>query len=342
MGYQLRSDHRHWRDQASTPLLEKFLEESNIEGHTILELLTPPESSDSFLHGSAKKVDRWSRAAGSNLQARCWPDKNQYDGVTLRLPKSKKELEMFSHLAFSRLHAGCPLWIYGANDEGIKSAENILKPLADSITTVAYGSKCRVLEAKPLQEFNYKGELADWETLTPVHLAGRQRDWISYPGVFAQGCVDRGTQVLIDSLPSIPASTKVLDFGCGSGLVGGEIGLQEKLVLIDFLDIDVLALEAVKKNIPEATIIASDGYRALGNQRYDLIVSNPPYHKGKGWSEDVVKVMIEGGARYLNLGGKLIFVVQRRLKMEGLLSSHFRAAEVLADTDIYRVWCASL
>jgi 16S rRNA G1207 methylase RsmC len=52
--------------------------------------------------------------------------------------------------------------------------------------------------------------------------------------------------------------------------------------------------------------------------------------------------MIEGGARHLNLGGKLIFVVQRRLKMEGLLSSHFRAVEVLADSDIYRVWCANL
>ena len=69
------------------------------------------------------------------------------------------------------------------------------------------------------------------------------------------------------------------------------------LVLIDFLDIDVLALEAVKKNIPEAAIIASDAYRALGDQRYDLIVRNTPYHKGKDWSEDVVKVMIEGSAR---------------------------------------------
>ena len=87
------------------------------------------------------------------------------------------------------------------------------------------------------------------------------------------------------------------------------------MVLIDFLDIDVLALEAVKKNIPEATIIASDGYRALGDRRYDLIVSNPPYHKGKDWSEDVIKIMIEGGTQHLNLGGKLIFVAQRRLKV---------------------------
>ena len=338
----MRSDRRYWRDQASATLLEKFLEESNIEGHTILELLTSPESSDSFPYGSPKKVDRWSRATRSNQEVRHWPEKNQYDVVTLRLPKSKKELEMFSHLAFSRLNAGGPLWIYGANDEGIKSAENILRPLADSVTTVAYGSKCRVLEAKALQKFNYRGELADWETLTSIHLAGKKRDWVSYPGVFAQGCVDKGTQVLIDSLPSIPASTKVLDFGCGSGLVGGEIGLQDKLVLIDFLDIDVLALEAVKKNIPEATIIASDGYRALGDRRYDLIVSNPPYHKGKDWSEDVIKIMIEGGTQHLNLGGKLIFVVQRRLKMEGLLSAHFETVEVLADSDIYRVWCANL
>ena len=114
------------------------------------------------------------------------------------------------------------------------------------------------------------------------------------------------------------------------------------MVLIDYLDIDVLALEAVKKNIPEATIIASDGYRALGDRRYDLIVSNPPYHNGKDWSEDVIKIMIEGGTQHLNLGGKLIFVVQRRLKMEGLLSAHFETVEVLADSDIYRVWCANL
>ena len=46
--------------------------------------------------------------------------------------------------------------------------------------------------------------------------------------------------------------------------------------------------------------------------------------------------MIEGGTQHLNLGGKLIFVVQRRLKMEGLLSAHFETVEVLADSDIYR------
>jgi len=329
------------RDHASASLLREFLKESKIEGR-ILELLASPAASENFPSGSLSKIDRWSRIVGSGQEPWFWPARNRYEAATLRLPRSKKELEMLTHLALSCLYVGCPLWIYGANDEGIKSVEMSLKSLAQSVTTVAYGKKCRVVEVRGLREFSYRGELDDWKNQISLDLIGIRRDWVSYPGVFAKGCLDPGTEVLIDSLPLIPRNTQVLDFGCGSGLVGGAILLKDNSVSVDFLDIDRLALEAVKKNMPGAKIIASDGYSELRDRRYDLIVSNPPYHKGRNWSDALIKVMVEGGVQHLNPEGRLIFVVQRRLKIERLLVPYYKTIEVLADRDLYRVWSANL
>ncbi|MBH16020.1 MAG: hypothetical protein CME30_01895 [Gemmatimonadetes bacterium] len=331
----------NWRDHASIALLRKFLTTREIEGR-ILCVLSSTAILEGVLPSPPEQIYGWARTAGDGSKPWLWPQKDHYDAAILRLPKAKRDLEMCSHLAFSSLQAGCPLWVYGANDEGIRSAEKSLSLLTESVTTAAYGGRCRVLEAITSSGANFKGELSDWESWIKVDLPSLKRDWVSYPGVFADGRVDAGTEVLINALPKIPKNSKALDFGCGSGLVGGAISLKEKSVRVDFLDVDLLALEAVKKNIPGAKVIASDGYSKLDGSQYDLIVSNPPYHQGKSWSEDFIRAMVVNGVSHLNADGKLVFVVQRRLQLEGLLSSCFNTVEVLADRGVYRVWSATL
>ena len=337
----MTNKYNNWRDQASVALLQKFFEERGIEGK-ILGMLTPREVLEGSDWLTNSQIDLWNRTVGSNGDKWFWPENDCYDAVILRLPRSKNELAMCSHVALSSLRPGCPLWVYGSNDEGIKSSESVLSPLSKSVSTVSYGSKCRIVEAKASGKLVYKGELSDWKYLTKIHLPGFERDWVSYPGVFAAGRVDPGTEVLIKSLPSIPENSMVLDFACGTGLIGGVVDLQVKSGCVEFLDVDLIALEAVRQNIPGARVIPSDGFSKLGDKRYDMIVSNPPYHRGKAWSEDFVKGMLAGASAHLNQNGTLIFVVQRRLQIEGLISTYFRKMKVLSDQDSYRVWSAEL
>ncbi len=337
----LTGKHRDWRDRASFSLLQKFFKKRKIEGR-ILGMLDSGEGFQGSIWSASNQTDVWNRTVGSKDHQWFWPEKDSYDAAILRLPQSKRELEMCVHIAFSSLRAECPLWVYGSNDEGIKSSEKVLWPLAKTVTTVAYGGRCRVLQAMAPSEFSYKDELSDWKNVTRIDLPGFKRDWVSYPGVFADGKLDSGTEVLIKALPSIPEDNRVLDFACGTGLVGGVVDLQLKPGSVDFLDIDLIALVAVQQNIPGARVIPSDGFSRLEEERYDMIVSNPPYHRGKTWSEDFIMAMVAGAAAHLNQDGTLVFVAQRRLQIERLISSHFRKIKILSDQDSYRVWSATL
>ncbi|WP_304526641.1 50S ribosomal protein L3 N(5)-glutamine methyltransferase [Halomonas sp. I5-271120] len=76
---------------------------------------------------------------------------------------------------------------------------------------------------------------------------------------------------------------RVLDLCCGSGCIGIATALHLPTAEVDLADISADALEVAKANITRHDVgarvraVASDVFDSLGGQRYDLIVSNPPY-----------------------------------------------------------------
>ena len=113
---------------------------------------------------------------------------------------------------------------------------------------------------------------------------------------------------------------------------------MESTVRVDFLDVDMVALKAAWENVAGARLIPSDGFDALADERYDLIVSNPPYHEGKAQTGRVVERLVRGAPDHLANGGSLVLVTQRRLPLAALLESTFKTVEVLLDSGPHRVW----
>ena len=64
-------------------------------------------------------ADRWTRWSVGQHIGSPWPDGPQVDGAILRLPKSKSELEFALQAITTRLKPEHPLWVIGANDEGL-------------------------------------------------------------------------------------------------------------------------------------------------------------------------------------------------------------------------------
>ena len=85
---------------------------------------------------------------------------------------------------------------------------------------------------------------------------------------------------------------KVIDLGCGSGVIGITLNKKNNNLDVTCLDISMDALEVCKKNADElqsnVKIICGDMLDSI-NEKYDVIVSNPPYIKTDEEVEDIVK-----------------------------------------------------
>ena len=80
-----------------------------------------------------------------------------------------------------------------------------------------------------------------------------------------------------------PAPRRILDLCCGGGCIGLAAAHYFPQVEVDLLDLDPDALALARENrdqlalFDRVNIIQSDLFSALGDIRYDLIISNPPY-----------------------------------------------------------------
>lgn len=84
---------------------------------------------------------------------------------------------------------------------------------------------------------------------------------------------------------------KVLDLCCGSGAIG--IAIKSKINSdVTMSDISKNAIDVAKKNIKknnlDISIIESDLFQNI-NEKYDCIISNPPYIKNDEEIEEIVK-----------------------------------------------------
>jgi 16S rRNA (guanine1207-N2)-methyltransferase len=157
------------------------------------------------------------------------------------------------------------------------------------------------------------------------------------PRVFSHRSVDRGTLAML-SVAEIRPDDKVLDLGCGYGVVGI---VAAKLIgpsRITMVDIDEEAVELASLNchlngVAGVRVIRSDAFSAVDDTDYTLILSNPPYH------EDfrVPKTFIEKGFNRLAVGGRMCMVTKRRTWYKNKMVTIFGGVRIV-EVDGYYVF----
>lgn len=277
----------------------------------------------------------WSRWSEKTRLGEAYPPEGSYEAATLRLPKSRKSFEMASHFLARSLSSDGALYIYGANDEGIRSAHKKLALIYEHIETIATRRKCRVLRASDPIISELRTQLDDWAEIQTIEIKGVKQSWVSYPGLFAKGKLDEATAMLLEEL-SIKGT--VLDFACGTGVSTKGL-VQCGADKVDALDADALAVLATRHNVPEANVYLGDGWQAVKERGlWDTIVSNPPIHKGFGEDYEVLRSLIHHAPRRTR---RLIIVVQRQIPVKKYLEKSFRKVNILRENSRFRVWEAS-
>ena len=132
------------------------------------------------------------------------------------------------------------------------------------------------------------------------------------PGLFSPSAPDRGTMAML-SVSELEPGKRVLDLGCGWGMVGvlaAKICGPENVAMCD---IDPAAVHTAEKNAlangaEGVRLYVSDGLSGVDETGFDCILSNPPYQS----DFSVAKSFIEKGFNRLKIGGKFFMVTKRR------------------------------
>ncbi len=153
--------------------------------------------------------------------------------------------------------------------------------------------------------------------------------------LFSPNDIDKGTVTMLSKIEFKPGQ-KILDLGCGYGVIGIYAAHFSGAENVTMIDINPIAVEFAKKNaiynnLDVINIFQSDGLHNVSQQDFDLILSNPPYHA----DFHVPKSFIEDGFRHLKYGGSMVMVTKRYKWYHNKLTSVFGGVKVIEENSYY-------
>jgi 16S rRNA (guanine1207-N2)-methyltransferase len=261
--------------------------------------------------------------------------------VLILPPRQRDEARALYARAVTRTAPGGRVLACVRNDEGAKSGEADLAKLAGSLGHLSK-NKCRAFWTQPLQGAADPSLLAEWLQLdAPRPVAGGR--FVSRPGVFAWDRIDAASALLASQLPG-DLRGAVADLGAGYGYLSSELLARcPRIESVDLYEAERRALDLARVNLASQAERVALGFHwhdvTSGlHARYDVIVSNPPFHaQGREGRPDIGRAFIAAAAQALVPGGRLWLVANRHLPYEAVLDASFGRVRTVAQQAGFKV-----
>jgi 16S rRNA (guanine1207-N2)-methyltransferase len=251
----------------------------------------------------------------------------RFDVALLPIPKGRAFTGLLLGAAYRALKPGGRLYFAGPNAGGAKAIVKDAGAIFGRATTLRTRARYRVAVAVKIGGAAGAAVPPSLEACRQIEAAGLTL--CTMPGVFSWDRLDAGTTRLLDTLDEdVCAGQRVLDVGCGNGVIGLHAA-RLGAAAVDMVDSSWLAVSCAQESIlangagATCRAWASDLYADVGDTAYDLILSNPPFHIGHAVETEGVEALIAGARDRLRAGGRLRLVANAFLPYDRPLGDAF-------------------
>lgn len=146
------------------------------------------------------------------------------------------------------------------------------------------------------------------------------RTVVNHAGIFCAERLDIGTRFFLNHLPERSGRDRIVDLGCGNGVVGTSVALANPEATVTFIDESYQAVASAEATFranlgtdAEADFLVGDGMADVPPGSVDLVLNNPPFHSHLATTDATARTMFHGARTALRQGGELWVVGNRHL-----------------------------
>jgi 16S rRNA (guanine1207-N2)-methyltransferase len=145
------------------------------------------------------------------------------------------------------------------------------------------------------------------------------RTVVNHAGIFCADRLDIGTRFLLENLPERPDASRIVDLGCGNGVLGLAAALTHPDAEIVCTDESYQAVASAEDTFranglaDRAVFTAADALGAVEPGSADLVLNNPPFHSHQATTDATAWRMFQQARKALAPGGELWVVGNRHL-----------------------------
>lgn len=290
-----------------------------------LKVLAPTVLTDSFVSAEAIKI---------NTQNEITPIKEFkdlngiYDFVIMRIPKNLSYFEdILMHLT-NHLHSDSQIICGSKLLHLSKGSFDLLNKYIGPTSTSLAQKKARLIFAR----FEKTPVILVYPKA--VKLDGFDKEFTHHSNLFSREKLDIGSRFLLEHMPQ-GEFERILDLGCGNGVLGIKAKLLNPKAKIIFSDDSLMAIQSARINYnsyfdDEAEFHWTNCFESGEKNSVDLVLCNPPFHQATTVGDHIAWQMFLDARRALKSGGVLRVIGNSHLGYHVKLKKIFGSSKIIA------------
>lgn len=260
--------------------------------------------------------------------------KDSYDFCIIATGKFREKNETLIARAKNIVRSNGLIIVGGSKNTGIASAKKRI-------------AKNHVIEESRNQHhavaFSFRNEAAPNTLELSANTKNTIEGYFTSPGLFSARKIDMGSSMLVEYFPQ-RLKGSVADLGAGWGYLSAEaIKISKEISSIDLFESEWQGIEACRRNLMKHANQLAINYHwhDVPNEKigakFDTVIMNPPFHKGKNLSIELGRQFIETASKILKPKGSLLMVANNHLAYEKLLRAQFSRINTLQEKSGFKI-----